>query len=287
LHEWSFPIPLMVFLTLVVSFYARGWLHLRKAFPRLITLGHLSAFAAGIISIFIAAASPLAAMDHELLSVHMVQHLLLMAVAPPLILLGSPIPALLHGLPKRFIQVSLGSFLRSPLLRHLGRFISHPAFCWFAATLTVIGWHLPSLFAIGLHSGAWHEIQHASFLLAGFLFWWPVMQPWPVASRSPGWSAPLYLFLGTLPCDALSAFLTFCGRVIYPFYLSASNPFGISALQDQEWAGVLMWVSVTFIYMLPALVLTVRLLSPPGSTPKRALRLGPPATSRLTSRGGL
>jgi putative membrane protein len=210
-----------------------------------------------------------------------------MAIAPPLVLLGSPVPALLHGLPKRFVQGGLGSFLRSPLLRYLGRFISHPAFCWFAATLTVIGWHLPALFALGLHSAGWHEIQHASFLLAGFLFWWPVIQPWPSGSRSPGWSAPLYLFLATLPCDALSAFLTFCGRVIYTSYLSASHPLHISALQDQEWAGVLMWVSVTFIYMLPALVLTVRLLSPPGSTPKdtRALRLRPPATSRLTKRG--
>ena len=288
MHDWSIPIPLTMCLTLVVFFYVRGWLHLRKLLPRLITLAHLSAFAGGIISICIAVASPLAVMDHELLSVHMVQHLLLMAVAPPLVLLGSPVPALLHGLPKRFVQGGLGPFLRSSLLRHLGSFISHPVFCWFAATLTVIGWHLPWLFALGLHSAGWHEIQHASFLFAGFLFWWPVIQPWPSGSRSPGWSAPLYLFLATLPCDALSAFLTFCGRVIYPSYLSASHRLHISALQDQEWAGVLMWVSVTFIYMVPALVLTVRLLSPPGSTPEetRALRLRPSATSRLTQREG-
>jgi len=271
----------------VVSFYVRGWLHLRKAFPRLITLAHLSAFAGGIVSVFIAAGSPLAVMDHELLSVHMIQHLLLMAVAPPLVLLGSPAPAFLHGLPKRLVQGGLGPFLRSPLLRHTGRFISHPAFCWFAATLTVLGWHLPALFALGMHSAGWHEIQHGSFLLAGFLFWWPVIQPWPSVSRSPGWSAPLYLFLATLPCDALSAFLTFCGRVIYPSYLSVSHPLGISALQDQEWAGMLMWVSVTFIYMLPALVLTVRFLSPPVSAPEetRTLRFRPSATTRLTQRG--
>jgi putative membrane protein len=287
LHDWSIPIPLTMCLALVVFFYVRGWLHLRTLFPRPITLAHLSAFAGGIVLIFIAVASPLAVMDHELLSVHMVQHLLLMAVAPPLLLLGSPVPALLHGLPKRFVQGGLGPFLRSPRLRHLGRFISHPAFCWFAATLTVIGWHLPSLFALGLHSAGWHEIQHVSFLLAGFLFWWPVIQPWPSASRSAGWSIPLYLFFATLPCDALSAFLTFCGRVIYPSYLSASHPLHVSALQDQEWAGVLMWVSVTFIYMLPALVLTVRLLSPPKPKETQALRLRPSATSRLAQRGGV
>lgn len=288
MHEWSFPIPLMVFLTLLVSIYVRGWLRLQRAFPRLITWAHLAAFSCGIISIFIAVASPLGVMDHELLSAHMVQHLLLMAVAAPLILLGSPVPALLHGLPKGFVQGGLGPFLQSAPSRHVGRIISNPAFCWFAATLTVIGWHLPLLFAIGLHSSPWHEIQHASFLLAGFLFWWPVIRPWPSASRSVGWSVPLYLFFATLPCDALSAFLTFCGRVVYPAYLSATPWFPISALQDQEWAGVIMWVSVTFIYMVPALVLTVRLLSPAGPTPQKAAALGlrPYEISRLQRRGG-
>jgi putative membrane protein len=287
LHHWSFPVPFTLLLAVVVIVYLRGWLQLRKAFPQIITWGNLSAFVSGTISIWIAVASPLSVMDHMLLSVHRVQHLLLMAVAPPLILVGSPVPAFLHGLPQRFVQGDLGPYFRSAWLRRLERIISHPAFCWFAATLTVIGWHLPSLFALGLHSPPWHEIQQASFLLAGFLFWWPVIQPWPSSSRSPGWSVPLYLFLATLPCDALSAFLTFCGRVVYPVYLSARPPFPISALQDQEWAGVLMWVSVTFIYMVPALVLTVRLLSPAGTTPNKAvaLRLTSYEISRLARRG--
>jgi putative membrane protein len=265
LHDWSIPIPLTMLLPLVVFFYARGWLHLRKAFPRIINLGHMAAFLSGIISIWIAVASPLAVLDDELLSVHMVQHLLLMAVAPPLVLLGRPALSLLHGMPLHFVQKVVSPLLRWTPVRQLGKIITRPVFCWFAATITVIGWHLPALFALGLHSAMWHEIQHGSFLLAGFLFWWPVIQPWPSA-RSPKWSLPLYLFLATLPCDALSAFLTFCGRVIYPSYLSAPHPFPISALQDQEWAGVLMWVCITFIYMVPALVLTVRILSPAAPT---------------------
>jgi putative membrane protein len=219
-------------------------------------------------------ASPLAALDHELLSVHMVQHLLLMAVAPPLMLLGRPALPLLRGVPKRFVQGVVGPFLRWAPIRWLGKIILHPVFCWIVATLTVIAWHLPLVFALGLHSAAWHEIQHASFLLAGFLFWWPVIQPWPSLSHVPEWFLPLYLFLATLPCDALSAFLTFCGRVIYPFYLSASRPFQVSALQDQECAGVLMWVSITFIYMVPALVLTIRILSPAAREDSQAVAFG-------------
>ena len=262
MHDWSIPIPLTTLLALMLFFYARGWRHLRKAFPRIITWGTMAAFVVGVVFIWVALASPLAALDDELLTVHMLQHLLLMAVAPPLIMMGRPALVLLHGLPKRFVQGIVGPFLRWTPVRQFGKIVTNTAFCWFAGVMTVIGWHVPAAFALGQHSVAWHEIQHASFLLAGFLFWWPVIQPWPSISRSPNWSIPLYLFLATLPCDALSAFLTFCDRVVYHSYLSAAHSFGISALQDQEFAGVIMWVSITFIYMIPAMAMTVRLLSP-------------------------
>jgi putative membrane protein len=269
-HDWSFPIPLTTLLALALLFYVRGWVHLRRAFPQNVTLGQMTAFTSGIISIWIAIASPLAVLDDELLTVHMVQHLLLMAAAPSLIMLGRPALALLHGWPKHFVQDIVAPFLRWAPVRQLGKTITHPVFCWIASTATVIGWHLPAMFALGLHSVAWHEIQHTSFLLAGFLFWWPVIQPWPSVSHSPKWSVPLYLFLATLPCDALSAFLTFCERVVYTSYLSAPRSFPISALQDQEWAGVLMWTCITFIYMVPAMSLTVRILSPAANRDSHA-----------------
>jgi putative membrane protein len=140
--------------------------------------------------------------------------------------------------------------------------IPHPAFCWLAATGTVIGWHIPGLFELGMHSPTWHSIEHASFFAAGLLFWCPVLQPWPSLATSSRWGVPLYLFLATLPCDALSAFLTFCDRVVYPHYLAAPRLFDISPLGDQECAGALMWVWVTFAYLAPAALVTIRLLSP-------------------------
>ena len=95
----------------------------------------------------------------------------------------------------------------------------------------------------------------------GLLFWWPVVQPWPSIARWPRWSTPLYLFLATLPCDALSAFLAFCDRVVYRSY-AAGHLAGVSPLRDQEFAGALMWVCITFIYLVPAVVITIQLLSP-------------------------
>ena len=192
----------------------------------------LAGFAGGVLALWAAVGSPLAALDHQLLTIHMVQHLLLMTVSAPLILL---------------------SLRRTPLHR------AHPVFCWLASTAVVIGWHVPVLFQLGMHSQAWHAVEHASFFVGGLLFWWPVVQPWP---RWPRWSVPLYLFLATLPCDALSAFLTFCGRVVYPHYLSAPRLLDLSPLADQEAAGALMWVWVTFAYLVPAVVVTIQLLSP-------------------------
>jgi cytochrome c oxidase assembly factor CtaG len=153
-------------------------------------------------------------------------------------------------------------FLRWAAVREIGRVITHPAFCWLASAVTVIGWHIPAVFMLGLQSAKWHGIEHASFFAAGLLFWWPVVQPWPRVASWPRWSVPLYLFLATLPCDALSAFLTFCNRVVYPHYLSAHRLFDISPLGDQESAGSLMWVCVTFAYLVPAVVVTVQMLSP-------------------------
>jgi putative membrane protein len=182
--------------------------------------------------VWITSASPLAHLDHHLLTAHMVMHLLIMTVAAPLILFGSR-----SILPRWRPQLTL---------------------CWLAGALTVLFWHVPAVFEVAQRSHFCHELEHASFFFAGIVFWWPVSQSVPYSR----WSVPVYLFLATLPCDALSAFLVFCGHVVYRPYLSVSSgPFRLSALDDQALAGALMWVTVTFAYLIPALLLTARLLS--------------------------
>jgi putative membrane protein len=262
LKNWSLPIPLAVILVLVTFLYVRGRLRLRGESPELTSPWRLVAFASGLLMLLIAAVSPLAVLDHELLSIHMVQHILLMSVAPALLLLGAPVLTFAHGLPACFVRGVTGPFFRWVPVRAVGRILFHPTFCWSIASATVIGWHVPALFESAAHSHAWHEIQQVTFFVAGILFWWPVIRPRPSVSGRAGWSVPLYLFLATLPCDALSAFLAFADRVVYRPYILAAHSFRISPLEDQQWAGVLMWVCITFIYMVPAMIITVRILSP-------------------------
>src|SRR5271163_3356970 len=238
---------------------------MRAAFPNLLSLWRLAAFFCGIIFVWIAIGSPLNAFDDASLTVHMLQHLFLMSVAPPLILLGAPQLPLLHGLPQPFARGVVSPILRWSSVKRLGNLIANPAFGWFAAAIALIGWHVPAVFELALRWNWLHELEHASFVGAGLLFWWPVIQPWPSVARWPRWSIPLYLFCATLPCDALSAFLVFCDRVVYSTYLSAPRLFAWSALEDQQCAAALMWVSVTILLVVPAVIVTVQILAPQGS----------------------
>jgi putative membrane protein len=256
---WSMPIPVTFTLALATIIYLRGWIRLGRLSPGIIPMWRLGAFSGGLLALWIPVGSPLEVLDHALLTIHMVQHILLMAVAPPLILLGTPVLAFMHGLPQVLVR-TLVRILRWAPTASPGRFLVYPVFGWLAAMLTLIGWHVPAIFQLGLSSNLWHQIQQASFFSTGLLFWWPVIQPWPSVAKWPRWRIPVYLFFATLPCDTLSAFLAFCDRVVYSSYLYAPRIFTISPLQDQECAGALMWVSATLIYLVPAIVITIQLL---------------------------
>jgi cytochrome c oxidase assembly factor CtaG len=261
----SISVPVTFALLLAASIYLRGWLRLRSAIPHVISAWQLASFMNGMFALWIAVGSMFRAFHHELLSFHMVDHILLMAVAPPLILLGDPFRSFTYGLPERFVRNGRARFLRWSPVQRLGRVLEHPMFCWLAATIALIAWHIPAAFELAMQSDRWHAVEYACFFGTGLLFWWPVIRPWPNVARWPRWSIVLYLFFATLPCDALSAFLTFCDRVVYPSYLSGSRHFSISPLQDQETAGALMWVCVTFVYLVPAVMITTQLLSSPSA----------------------
>jgi putative membrane protein len=261
-REWSPPIEVNVILCAMAIVYARGWIHLHSRFPKLVSFWHLTAFMSGIASLWIAVGSPLEAFDDVSLSLHMVQHLLLMAIAPPLVLLGAPTLPLLRGLPKTIVRKIVSPFLRWTPIEWLGNFLTHPAVCWLVAALVLLGWHIPAAFELALRSNSWHDMEHICFFSASLLFWWPVIQPFPSVSRWPRWSIPVYLFLGMFPGGALGAFLAFCDRVLYPSYESAPRISHLSPLEDQVLAGVLMWVLGTIVCLVPAVLITVRLLSP-------------------------
>jgi putative membrane protein len=259
--KWALPLPLTLAFVFTAWVYVRGWLILRPTSFNGNQEWRAISFLLGLSLIWVAVASPIASYDAELLTAHMVQHLLLMTFGAPLILLGAPVRALLLGLPSSFMYAFARPTLRRPV-QGIGRTLGRPSVCWCAATATLVGWHIPAAFTLGMRSHTWHAIELASFFVTGLLFWWPVVQSWRHASTPSGWSIVVYLFLATLPCDGLSAFLVFSERVAYPVYLSTPRHSGLSVLDDQQMAGALMWTAVTIVYLVAGAILSTRLLSP-------------------------
>jgi len=255
-----------VFLTLILVFtalvYLRGRLFLRSSTLKATPAWRAFSFLLGLFFVWVALASPIAALDHELLTGHMLQHLLLMTFAPLLIWLGAPVGPVLHGLPRRFVEEMLLPMWQSGAETWWVKALGSPKFAWLAACAALVGWHIPTFFALGMQSVGWHLFEHLSFLSTGLLFWWPVIQRSTGSREDP--SMILYLFFATLPCDILSGFLVFSDRVVYPMYFSSSHPLGLSPLVDQQCAAALMWTCVTIVYFVAGAILTMRLLSPKG-----------------------
>jgi cytochrome c oxidase assembly factor CtaG len=268
----SWSVFTLVVLVVFACIYLRGWYRLSRVRQSEANLWRASAFLSGELLFFALVASPLAGLDHRWLTAHMVQHLELMTLAAPLILLGEPALMFLNSLPEHFDVAALSPFQRSAPIHRIWLMLTNPAFCWLAGTVCVIVWHVPSAFDLCLQFKVWHDFEQASFFAAGLLFWWPVVQPWPSTARWHRWFVPLYLFLATIPCDALSAFLTFCGRVVYPTYASSPQFLNNLALRDQELAGATMWVWVTFAYLIPAVVIAMQILSPADSPRQKPAR---------------
>src|SRR5438270_555847 len=143
---WSLPLGLTATLLILMILYLSGWSSLSREVLRekTIPISRMVAFLSGLLSVWIAVGSPLGLLDHRMLTAHMVQHLLLMAVAAPLLLLGAPFGPFPTGFPQS-IRDPLKAVVNQPWLRSLGRTIIHPVFCLMASSVTLIAWHVPAI----------------------------------------------------------------------------------------------------------------------------------------------
>lgn len=262
LASWQVePLPALG-LVGAAAIYLRGWGSLRRQVPARFPVWRSLSFLGGLLAVAVSLFSPLDAFAPVLLMSHMVQHLLLTMVAPPLIWLGAPQLPMLTGLPRKFVSGGLGPFLSCrPLVNFVHR-ATNPAVAWFLFVASNVIWHVPEFYDLALRSRAWHEFEHACFLATALLFWWHVVQPWPSRPAWPRWAMIPYLLLADLQNTALAAFLSFQDRVIYSTYADAPRVFGISALDDQAGAGAIMWVPGSVAFLLPAGFIAMSLLSP-------------------------
>src|SRR5262245_11434572 len=164
LQSWAFVPHVIIALLAVAVLYLCGWWQLHRHLPQRFGVWRLVAFQSGLLALFLALASPLDALAELLLQIHMIQHLVLMMVAPPLLWLGAPVLPLLRGLPWSIVNRGVGPFLTSSPLRRLGHCLTHPLVCSSAFVGSTIVWHVPNFYELALRSAGWHEVQHVCFL---------------------------------------------------------------------------------------------------------------------------
>lgn len=255
-------------LLLIALLYVLAWRVLSRSMPGTVPVWRAGAFLAGLAMLWLAWSARLSALTHVLLIAHMAQHLLFMLFAPPLLLLGSPVLVFARGLTHESrphgLHASTGRSQspRSIWARRAARCITHPVPAGAIMVVITIAWHVPSDFALAMGSRSWHAAENLTFFASGLLFWWPVILPWPAKPQWPRWTVPLYLLGADLPVSVLTAYLAFCGYVVYPAYLAASRPFAISALDDQVAAAMLMWVAMLTVFLGAAAFVVVDLLEP-------------------------
>lgn len=219
------------------------------------------AFVAGLAAFWLAWSARLSVLTHAFLTAHMVQHLLFVLVAAPLVLFGNPLLVLAGSLPHACKRRARGTAAWAWVER-IGYRLTHPVAAGSIMVAVTLGWHVPVLFALAMGSPFWHAVENLAFFGSGLLFWWPVMLPWPARQQWPRWAIPLYLLGSDMPVSVLSAYLAFCGHVVYPTYRLTPRPFMLSPLDDQVAAAMLMWIAMLLVFLAVAAVIVVRLLEP-------------------------
>jgi putative membrane protein len=262
---WSFPVVPFIGIAVLLVLYVRGWFAAHRTRPNELPPWRLACFLSGLAALWIALASPIDALDDYLLAAHMIQHFILMSIAPPLIVLGAPTVPLLRGLPRPVVRLLSWPLFRSGWFHRLGRMVTHPVFAWVAMNVAYLGWHVPAMFELTFRSERIHDFEHLCFFLTSMAFWWVVIAPWPTVARWPRWTVIPYLLGADILNTVLSATLAFAGRVLYPSYAEAPRIMpSLSPLKDQVAAGSEMWVLNSIVMLAPAVLITLQLLTPRG-----------------------
>lgn len=258
--RWSFDAWVVTLLAASAVFYAIGVRRLwrRAGRGRGITFGQAARFAAGWLVLCAALVSPIDTLSAELFSVHMLQHELLMVVAAPLLVLSRPLEAWTWALKPAWRKVP-ARIARIDALHEAWRICSEPIGAWSLHAIAIWVWHVPVLFEAALADETVHIAQHSCFLGSALFFWWSVFGRG--ASRHGG-ASMASLFITMMHTSALGALLTFAPTPWYAPYAQASV-FGLSALEDQQLGGLLMWVPGGIAYLVAGLAIVAAWLGPP------------------------
>jgi putative membrane protein len=255
--HWRWDVGLV--LILFGAFYLRGWIRLRKIGGEA-RLSQLLFYALALGAIGCALLSPIDELASYLLIAHMVQHELLMMVAPPLILLANPVPVLMWGLGASS-RLQAGSLLtRNSMIRWARDFLGWMPVAWSAYVVNLWTWHYPPLYEAALRNPWIHDLEHILFFLTALVFWWPVIRPVSRPAAIQDAVRIFYLFLAATQDALLSGLIALSSEILYPHYTTALRLWDLTPRQDQIGGGLVMFGVGSLTYLIAILVLVNVLL---------------------------
>jgi putative membrane protein len=225
------------------------------------------AFFASWLSLTVALVSPVHWLGEHLFSFHMIEHEILMAISAPLLAVARPIGALLWSLPRK-LRIAAGRTLKMPVIGLTWAWLSAGRNATVIHGAAIWVWHAPILFDAAVMNAAMHRLQHLSFLLTAILFWWSVF--W----RSNAGLAAWHLFITMLHTSALGALMALAPRVLYRLQAATAAAWGLTPLEDQQLAGLIMWIPAGTIYAGAALALIAVWIKRSRKTGRRGDALG-------------
>ena len=258
LLSWDWRLDVIIILALAGILYSRGWYRLRKRSRhagkryqqstrtqwRLANGWRLFSYFLGLFLVALALLSPIDALGQQLFMFHMIQHLLLIMFAPPLLLLANPMPFILWGLPDSWrYHVGRGlSYVlhRDSVVRNTLRTLTATGVVWLIWVISLIGWHDPGMYNAALRSEFVHNVEHLMFFVASMLFWWHITGAGPRIHKQLGvWVARIGLLIGAIPPNMLlGVVLAFATTALYSYYTAVPRLWGIDVVTDQRIGGL-------------------------------------------------
>lgn len=262
LGSWHWRPDVLLVVVGLGALYITGWWRLRRRRPQVARPWQLALYLAGLAAIAAALLSPLDPLASRLLTAHMLQHELLMMVAPPLLLLATPLPVVLWALPRR-VRHRLGRLLtRGTRVRRIVRALTWMPVSWVVYMVILWGWHLPASFEASLRSELVHNAQHLSFFAAALLYWFPLINPAPrVHGHIPYGFRLVYVIAAVVPIMLpVMSIALFAQEVFYPYYVTVPRLWGLTPLEDQMAGWALMGVIDGMVYGTTFLLLFAKML---------------------------
>jgi len=275
--DWSLNPPLVLVIGLAIAYWIGSRRTVTPRRTRNAQRTRSVCFHSGLAVLAIALSSPLDLLSEQLFWVHMVQHVLLLVVAAPLIVLARPWVRLWRALPlgwRRPLGRGLGQGERWAPVRRASRFLGGPPASFVLFSGVLLAWHLPAFFDATLSSEALHALEHTLFFCTALLFWKQVLHSPPLRCVLVPYERVVYVIGAMVVSWALAVVLALAPHPLYAFYAHlASRPGGISAMADQQLAAGVMWVPGSITFAIVVLVYVHRWLMPPASGPARTPRL--------------